>query len=55
MRNIFLEKSYRECGGETNPRPFSETLKLGICLDKWSKVLYSLFLFVCQIECYQNI
>ena len=29
MRNIFLEKSYRECGGETNPRPFSETLKLG--------------------------
>ena len=23
MRNIFLEKSYAECGGETSPRPFS--------------------------------
>ena len=23
MRNIFLEKSYTECGGETSPRPFS--------------------------------
>ena len=24
MRNIFLEKSYREFGGETGPKPFSE-------------------------------
>ena len=24
MRNIFLEKSYTECGGETIPRPFLE-------------------------------
>ena len=23
MRNIFLEKSYTKCGGETIPRPFS--------------------------------
>ena len=22
MRNIFLEKSYTKCGGETIPRPF---------------------------------
>ena len=22
--NIFLEKSYAKCGGETGPRPFSE-------------------------------
>ena len=22
MRNIFLEKSYKKCGGETIPRPF---------------------------------
>ena len=24
MRNIFLEKSYTKCGGETSYRPFSE-------------------------------
>ena len=28
MRNIFLEKSYPKCGGETSPRPFSEKLSL---------------------------
>ena len=33
MRNIFLEKSYPKCGGETSPRPFSEKLKLSISLD----------------------
>ena len=29
-RNIFLEKSYIKCGGETIPRPFSKKLKLSI-------------------------
>ena len=24
IRNIVLEKSYTECGGETGPSPFSE-------------------------------
>ena len=33
MRNIFLEKSYIKCGGETSPRPFSEKSKLSIYLD----------------------
>ena len=28
MRNIFLEKSYTECGGQTSPRTFVEKLKL---------------------------
>ena len=28
MSNIFLEKSYTECDGETSPRPFSKKLKL---------------------------
>ena len=28
MRNIFLEKSFRKCGGETSPRSFSEKLNL---------------------------
>ena len=44
MRNIFLEKSYTECGEETSPRSFSEKLKLSISRDQKSKVLYSLFL-----------
>ena len=43
MRNIFLEKLYTKCGGETIPRNFSEKTKLSIFLDELSKVLYSLF------------
>ena len=34
MRNIFLEKSFIKCGGETSPRLFSEKLKLSISLDQ---------------------
>ena len=34
MRNIFFEKSYTNCGGETSPRPFSKQLKLSISLDQ---------------------
>ena len=34
MGNIFVEKSYTECGGETIPRPFSKKSKLGIYLDQ---------------------
>ena len=34
MRNIFLEKSYTEYGGETRPRLLSEKLKLTIPLDQ---------------------
>ena len=33
-RNIFLEKSFTKCDGETSPRPFSEKLKLIISLDQ---------------------
>ena len=40
MRNIFLEKSYTEYGGETSPRPFpkknfimSKLLKVGNSKD----------------------
>ena len=33
MRNIFLEKLYAKCGGETIPRPLIERLKLSIYLD----------------------
>ena len=41
IRNIYLEKSYTKCGGETSLRPFSEKSKLNISLDQQSKVLYS--------------
>ena len=34
MKNIFLQKSYTKCGGETSCRPFSEKLKLSISLDQ---------------------
>ena len=50
MRNIFLEKSYAKCDGETSTKPFSEKLKLSISLDQWSKVLYSLFLLYAKLR-----
>ena len=34
MRNIFLEKLYTKCGGETIDRPFSKISKLSISLDQ---------------------
>ena len=34
MRNIFLEKLYAKCGGETIPRPFSKKSKLSRSLDQ---------------------
>ena len=43
LRNIFLEKSCTECGGETIPRPSSKKSKLSISLDQYSKVLYICF------------
>ena len=55
MRNIFLEKSNKKCGGETSPRHFSEKSKLNISLDQQSKVLYNLFLLYLQVEIYQNL
>ena len=42
MRNIFLEKPYTKCDGETSPRLFSKKLKLNISLI--NKVLYSVIL-----------
>ena len=50
MRNIFLEKSYTKCGGETIPRPFSKKSKLSISLDQYSKALYNLFLLFAKLR-----
>ena len=38
MRNIFVEKSYIKCDGETVPRPFSKKPKLSIPLHQKSTV-----------------
>ena len=34
MMNIFAEKSYTKCAGETIPRPLSKKPKLSISLDQ---------------------
>ena len=34
MRNIFVEKSYTKCAGETIPRPLFKKSKLSISLDQ---------------------
>ena len=34
MRNIFVEKSYTKCAGETIPRPLSKKSKLSISQDQ---------------------
>ena len=49
LRNIFLEKSYTKCGGETRPRP-SEKSKLSISLDQQSKALFSLLLLYAKFR-----
>ena len=43
MRNIFLEKPYTKCGGETIPRPFSKKSKLSTSLDQQFKVYTGCF------------
>ena len=37
VRDIFLEKSYTDCRGETIPRGFSKKLKLSISVNQWFK------------------
>ena len=51
-RNIFLEKLYRKCGGETIPRPFSKKSKLSIYLDQFAKKIIQFILIVCPVEDY---
>ena len=48
--NIFVEKSYTKCGGETIPRPLSKKSKLIISLDQQCKVLNSLFLLYANLR-----
>ena len=50
MRNIFVEKSYIKCAGETIPRALSKNSKLSISLDQQRKVLNSLFPFFANLR-----
>ena len=50
MRNIFVEKSYTKCAGETIPRLLSKKSKLSISLDQKCKVLNSLFLLYANLR-----
>ena len=50
MRNIFVEKSYAKCAGETIPRPLIKISKLSISLDQQCKVLNSLFLLYANLR-----
>ena len=50
MKNIFLETSYAQCGGETIPRPFPKKLKIKIEHISALIVLYSLFLLYTKIR-----
>ena len=43
IRNIFLEKSYTKCGGDTIPSPFPQKSKLSISLDQYSKIYTACF------------
>ena len=40
LTNMFLQKSYIKCGGETNPRTFSKKSKLHTSLDQQSEIVY---------------
>ena len=48
--NIFVEKPYTKCAGETIPRPLSKKSKLNISLDQYCKVLNSLFLWYANLR-----
>ena len=50
MKNIFVEKSYSKCAGETIPRPLSKKSKLSLSLDQKCKVLNSLFVLYANLR-----
>ena len=52
-RNIFLVKSYTQCGRETIPRPFSKKSKVSISVDRYSKVSYNLLLLYAKLRAIQ--
>ena len=52
MTNIFLERSYKKCVGETCLRLFFKKSNLIISLDEQLEILYSLFSLYIQATDY---
>ena len=52
--DIFLETSYKKCGGKASLKAFSKIPKLSISLDQQFEILYNLSLLSAQFEYYQN-
>ena len=50
LRNIFVEKSYAKCAGESIPRRLSKKTKLSISLDQYCEVLNSIFLLYANLR-----
>ena len=39
MRNVFVGKSYGNCGGEASPRPFYKKSQMSISVNQQSEML----------------
>ena len=50
MKNIFVEKSYIKCAGETLPRPLPKKSKLSTSLDQYCNILKNLFIFYANLR-----
>ena len=50
LKNIFVEKSYAKCAGESIPGPLSKKTNLSISLDRQCKILNSLFLLYANLR-----
>ena len=55
MKNIFLEKSYTKCGGETILRPFSKKIKVEHISGSIVLSFVQFIFIVCEVENYRNI
>ena len=57
IRNTFLEKSYKTCDREPNPRPFSEKSTLSKSLNQQTEHFIPLAFIVCtsSLYVYQNL
>ena len=55
MTNIFLEKSYTRCGGETIPKPYSKNSKSRKSQGQFYKSFIQFVFIVCKFGSYRNI
>ena len=55
MKNLFLEKPYTKCSGESSPRRFSEKQKLSISLDQQSEFFIQFVFLHLQVNDYHNV